>query len=96
MGWLVGHWLHDAVGRAYSRRHSGKTDPEARLIIAYPAAFILAGSLIVLGFALEYHWHYIVLAVFGATHLFGIAIVTTAVNAYLLDSYPGVSYYLVL
>ncbi|KAL8816678.1 MAG: hypothetical protein Q9223_004345 [Gallowayella weberi] len=87
-GWLAGHFLHDAIGRFYTRRHVGRLDPEARLIITYPATLILGVSLIVLGFALQHQWHYMVLAVFAATQCFGVMIVTTAINAYLLDCYP--------
>jgi len=88
LGWFVGHWLHDAVGGAYARRHAGHIDPEARLLIAYPATAILAISLIVLGLEFQYRWHYMVLAVFAALQCFGVMIATTAANAYLLDSYP--------
>ena len=88
LGWFAGHFLHDAVGNFYMRRHAGRLDPEARLIITYPATLILCLSLIILGFALQNHWHYMVLAVFAATQCFGVMIVTTAINAYLLDCYP--------
>ena len=88
MGWLVGHWLHDAFGRAYAQRHNGRIDPEARLIITYPATIILTVSLIILGFGIQRQWHYMVLAVFSATQCFGVMIVTTAINSYLLDCYP--------
>ena len=88
IGWFIGHWLHDFVGRLYARRHDGHIDPEARLIIAYPASVLLFASLLVLGFALERQWHYMVLAVFSAVQTVGVMIVTTAINAYLLDSYP--------
>lgn len=87
VGWFVGHWLHDYVGRAYARRY-GHIDPEARLIIAYPATLLLFVALLVLGFALQNQWHYMVLAVFSAVQTVGLMIATTAVNAYLLDSYP--------
>lgn len=88
IGWFVGHWLHDAVGRQYARRHNGYIDPEARLIIAYPASVLLFVAVIVIGFALEHQWHYMILAVFSAVQTVGVMIVTTAINAYLLDSYP--------
>ena len=88
LGWLAGHYLHDAVGRFYLRRHGGRLDPEARLIITYPATLILCVSLIILGFGLQHRWHYMVLAVFAAAQCFGVMIVTTAINAYLLDCYP--------
>lgn len=88
VGWLLGHWLHDAFGRAYSRRYDGHIDPEARLIIAYPATLLLMVCLVVLGFAFERRWHYMVLAVFACLQCVGVMIVTTAINAYLLDCYP--------
>ncbi|WPG99807.1 Hypothetical protein R9X50_00262600 [Acrodontium crateriforme] len=88
IGWFAGHWLHDAVGKFYARRHNGTIDPEARLLIAYPATLLLFVSLLVLGFALENQWHYMVIAVFAALQCIGVMIVTTAINAYLLDCYP--------
>ena len=88
LGWFAGHWLHDAFGRFYAARHGGRIDPEARLIITYPATLILGVALIILGFALQNQWHYMVLAVFAAVQCFGVMIVTTAINAYLLDCYP--------
>ncbi|KAE8159856.1 putative MFS transporter [Aspergillus tamarii] len=88
LGWFAGHFLHDAVGQYYIKRHGGRLDPEARLIITYPATIICCVSLIILGLAFQYHWHYMVIAVFAATQCIGVMIVTTAINAYLLDSYP--------
>ncbi|KAI9691534.1 MAG: hypothetical protein M1822_007605 [Bathelium mastoideum] len=91
IGWFVGHWLHDAVGYYYSRRHAGCIEPEARLIITYPATLLMAVSLLILGFAVQHHWHYMVLALFAAAQCVGIMIATTAVNAYLLDCFPEAS-----
>ena len=91
LGWLIGHWLHDVVGSYYIRRHSGRIEAEARLIITYPATLLLAASLLILGFAIQHHWHYMILAVFAATQCAGIMVVTTAVNAYLLDCFPEAS-----
>ncbi|KAJ5089738.1 MFS transporter [Penicillium argentinense] len=88
LGWFIGHFLHDAVGWYYMKRHSGRLDPEARLIITYPATILCCVSLIILGFAFERHWHYMVIAVFAAMQCVGVMIVTTAINAYLLDCYP--------
>ena len=89
LGWLVGHWLHDASGRFYAKRHGGRIDPEARLTTSYPATCIMVVSLIIIGLGIQDHWHYMVLAVFAAAQCCGIMISTTAVNAYLLDCYPG-------
>ena len=70
------------------KRHNGHIDPEARLIIMWLATPIMAVSILVLGYTLENTWHWSVLAVFVAGQVVGIMIATTAVNAYLLDSYP--------
>ncbi|KAK0263112.1 hypothetical protein LTR35_017611 [Friedmanniomyces endolithicus] len=88
IGWFAGHWLHDTVGSLYAYRHNGHIDPEARLIIAYPATALLFIAIVIIGFALEHHWHYMVLAVLSAVQTVGAMIVTTAINAYLLDCYP--------
>ncbi|KAJ5290858.1 MFS transporter [Penicillium angulare] len=88
VGWYSGHFLHDAVGRFYTKRHAGRLHPEARLIITYPATILCCVSLIVLGFAFQRHWHYMIIAGFASIQVVGIMIVTTAINAYLLDCYP--------
>lgn len=88
VGWVLGHWLHDAVGKeAYARRHAGHIDPEARLLIAYLATVILAISLVVLRLAFQCRWRNLVLAVFAALQCFGIMVAVIAVNASFLDSY---------
>lgn len=88
VGWFAGHWLHDAFGHFYARRHNGRIDPEARLYITYPATILLMVCLAIIGEALQKHWHYMVLAVFAALQCVGVMIITTAINAYLLDCYP--------
>ncbi|THC94210.1 hypothetical protein EYZ11_006309 [Aspergillus tanneri] len=88
LGWIIGHYLHDAVGGFYTARHQGRLHAEARLIIVYPATVLCCVSLIVLGFAFERHWHYMVIAAFAALQVLSLMIITTAVNAYLLDCYP--------
>ncbi|KAJ5643407.1 MFS transporter [Penicillium longicatenatum] len=88
VGWFSGHFLHDAVARYYAKRHAGRFHPEARLLLTYPATLLCAVSLVLLGLALEKHWHYMVIAVFAASQCVGVMIVTTAINAYLLDCYP--------
>lgn len=73
---------------SYKRRHEGKFEPEARLIITWLATPMVVVSTLVIGFTLQRTWHYMVLAVFVGTQVCGIMIATTALNAYLLDSYP--------
>lgn len=60
----------------------------ARLIIVYPATVLCCIGLIILGFAFDRHWHYMVIAVFAALQCGSLIIITTSVNAYLLDCYP--------
>lgn len=70
------------------KRNNGRMDPEARLIITYLASLLMGVGILVLGQALQHRWHYMIVAVFAAVQVFGIMVATTAVNAYLLDSYP--------
>lgn len=89
LGWFVGRWLHDGVAHVFARRHRGQIKPEARLFVCYPATIIMFVSLIILGFALEKKWHYMVIAVFYGGQMFGFMIANVGVNAYLHDAYPA-------
>ncbi len=88
LGEAVGHWIHDFAGTAYQRYHKGRLEPEARLIPIYMATPIIILGIIVVGISLQHVWHYMVVAVGLGLFVFGIMIVTTAINAYVLDSYP--------
>lgn len=88
LGEIAGHWLHDLIARIYMRRHGGVLEPEARLIAIWISTpFIIAG-LIVLGFALERGWHYMLASLGWGLYVFGIMITTVSIAAYNLDSYP--------
>ena len=76
------------VGEYYMRRHSSHIEPEARLIIIWLASPLMAVSILVLGFAIQHTYHYMVIAVFFAAQVMGIMIATVALDAYLLDAYP--------
>ena len=70
------------------RRHHGVLEPEARLLaIWFSTPFIITG-LVVLGFALERGWHYMIGSLAWGMYVFGIQITTVALTAYNLDSYP--------
>lgn len=88
LGAVLGHWLHDFVGDYYMRRHSNHIEPEARLIIIWLASPLMAVSILVLAFAIQHTYHYMVIAVFFAGQVMGIMIATVALDAYLLDAYP--------
>lgn len=70
------------------RHHSGRFEPEARLLAAwFSAPFIITG-LILMGFCLERGYHYMITALAWGLYVFGIMVTTVAVSAYNLDSYP--------
>ncbi|KAE8346277.1 hypothetical protein BDV24DRAFT_147495 [Aspergillus arachidicola] len=90
-GELTGHWLHDYLAKLSTKRNQGRLEPEARLLaIWFATPFILAG-IILLGFALEGAYHYMLTALGWGFYVFGVMIVTVAINAYVLDSYPEAS-----
>ena len=84
----IGHFLHDGVAKFYVRRHHGCLEPEARLSVIYFAFPFLITGLVVLGFALEHKWHYMVTAVAWAMYVFGTMVTSVSVSAYQLDAYP--------
>ena len=90
LGEVMGHWLHDLVARWYMHRHNGRLEPESRLrVIWFSTPFMLAG-LVLLGFALERGYHYMIASLGWGLYVFGIMITTVGLNAYVLDSYPEV------
>ncbi|KAL4734437.1 major facilitator superfamily domain-containing protein [Aspergillus similis] len=91
LGEVTGHWLHDSMAALYSKRNAGRLEPEARLLAIYIATPFMIAGLILLGFALEDAYHYMIAALGWGLYVFGIMIVTVAVNAYVLDSYPEAS-----
>lgn len=52
--------------------------------------FMVSG-LILMGFALERHYHYMLAALGWGLYVFGTMVVTVAVNSYVLDGYPEAS-----
>ena len=88
LGEAAGHWIHDLAGAAYTRYHNGRLEPEARLIPIYFATPIMILGIVLVGVGLQRVWHYMAIAVSVSVFVFGIMIVTTAINSYVLDSYP--------
>lgn len=87
----MGHYVHDAIGRLYQRRHASRLEPEARLWAIWISTPFIISGLILLGFALQNAYHYMIAALGWGLYVFGIMITTTAISAYLLDSYPEAS-----
>ncbi|GES66485.1 putative MFS transporter [Aspergillus terreus] len=91
LGELIGHWLHDFVANTAARRNKGRFEPEFRLFAMYFALPFMIAGLILLGFALENGYHYMLTALAWGLYVFGIMIVTVGINAYVLDCYPEAS-----
>lgn len=90
-GEIAGDWLHDLVARIYQHRHRGCLEPEARLAVIWILTPFLCSGLILLGFALERAYHYMLTALGWGLYVFGIMITTVGVTAYNLDAYPMAS-----
>ncbi|OAX82072.1 hypothetical protein ACJ72_03585 [Emergomyces africanus] len=91
LGEISGHWLHDIIARVAAQRNNGRLEPEARYVAAWIATPFMFAGLILLGFALEKEYHYMLASLGWGLYVFGIMITTVAVNAYVLDSYPEAS-----
>lgn len=91
LGGLIGNWLHDLIAKLYIKRHNGRFDPEGRLIGIWIATPFMVTGLVLIGFALQDDYHYMVVAVGWGMFIFGIMIATVTLNSYTLDCYPEAS-----
>ncbi|KAJ5171871.1 hypothetical protein N7492_004464 [Penicillium capsulatum] len=91
LGEIAGHWLHDFIAEITAKRNNGRLEPEFRLYASWVATPFLIAGLILMGFALERHYHYMLVALGWGCYVFGIMIVTVAINSYVLDGYPEAS-----
>ena len=91
LGEIAGHFVFDFAAKVYRKRHNGHFEPEARLIPIWFATPLMVIGIVLLGYALENAWHYMVVAVTWGLFVFGILVCTTGINAYLLDVYPEAS-----
>ncbi|MCJ1419879.1 hypothetical protein MMC32_006235 [Xylographa parallela] len=88
LGEACGHWLHDAIAALCTRRNRGRLDAEARLWVIYIATPFMVAGLVLLGFALQHGYAYMLAALGWGLYVFGIMIATVGINAYALDAYP--------
>ncbi|MCJ1302503.1 hypothetical protein MMC08_005306 [Hypocenomyce scalaris] len=88
LGEFAGHWLHDLLATSYQRRHAGRLEPEARLLVLYLSTPFLVSGLVLLGFSLQNGYHYMLTALGWGLYVFGIMLTTVGISAYMLDSYP--------
>jgi hypothetical protein len=75
----------------YAKRHEDRIDPEAYLLPVWVATLMMVVGIVMVGVCLQHRYYCMALAVVWALYVAGIIMVTTAVNAYCLASYPGFS-----
>lgn len=80
LGQIAGHWLHDFIGQLYAKRHGGRIEPEARLIVLWFMTPLNIVGLNMIGSTLQNHWNYYILAVGWAIHTFSTIVTTTALG----------------
>ncbi|KAJ5934038.1 hypothetical protein N7466_003585 [Penicillium verhagenii] len=91
IAYTLGHWLHDALANFYVRRNNGVFHPESRLIIVWLAMPFMLSGLVIVGFALQRHYHYMLVALGWGLYTFGMILNSASVNMYVLNSYPEAS-----
>lgn len=87
----IGHWLHDLLAKYHTRRYHGHFQPESRLIVVWLAMPFMLAGLVLIGFALQRHYHYMLVAFGWGLYTFGVLLNSASVNMYLLNSYPEAS-----
>ena len=70
------------------KRNHGRLDPEARLQVIWLSEPFIISGLVLLGFALQNLWHYMLAGLGFGLYSFGIMWCSVGVNAYNLDAYP--------
>ncbi|KXT08942.1 hypothetical protein AC579_9529 [Pseudocercospora musae] len=89
LGEILGRYLHDFLAKHLTlRSKEGKLVPEYRLMAIWISTPFMVTGIVVLGFALEEKWHYMIAALGWGFYVFGIMVTTVALTAYCLDCYP--------
>ncbi|KAL9095797.1 MAG: hypothetical protein Q9165_001794 [Trypethelium subeluteriae] len=88
IGELWGHVFNEWNARHYMRRHSGRHEPENRLWGTYAPAIAAVAGLVLFGQTLQHTLTWFALDFAWAMYTFAQVTATTAVSAYLLDSFP--------
>lgn len=91
VGLIFGHFMFDFLSNLYAKYHDGRMEPEARLIVLWIVLPIKVVGYNLIGITIKQHWNYYILAAGWGMHNFGTIVTTTAVGAYLIDSYPEAS-----
>ena len=88
LGELFGHFVNDTLADRYIRAHAGTFKPEARLPPIYFAAFFAVPGLVIIGQALQKHLSWVAIVFGWGMYVFGYMVMSVAITAYALDSYP--------
>jgi hypothetical protein len=88
VGELWSHFFNDFLCHSYTKRHNGIYVPENRLWGTYPAVFMGFTGLILFGQTLYNQLTWFGLCFGWAIYVFAMVSGTSAVSAYLLDSFP--------
>ncbi|KAI5849177.1 major facilitator superfamily domain-containing protein [Tricharina praecox] len=88
LGELFGHFFNEALQNRSIRRNQGIFKPEDRLWGLYHASPLMTLGLILVGFSLERHWHWSVVAVTWGLFVFAAMTSTVVISAYVLDCFP--------
>jgi hypothetical protein len=88
LGELFGHFVNDFLAIRYVRKHAGVFKPEARLPPIYFAAFFVIPGLVLIGQSLQKHLTWVAIVFGWGMYVFGYMIMSVAITAYALDSYP--------
>lgn len=88
-GELFGHFFNDILAKFYEKRHKGFYAPEARLPATMVAAVAMIPGLILLGFTLQRHLHWIGIAFGWGIYCWGACVASVAIYAYLADNFPN-------
>ncbi|KAJ5921591.1 hypothetical protein N7454_009065 [Penicillium verhagenii] len=91
IAYTLGHWLHDALANFYVHRNNGVFHLESRPLIEWLAMPFMLSGLVIVGFALQRHYHYMLVALGWGLYTFGMILNSASVNMYVLNSYPEAS-----
>lgn len=87
---MFGHFFNDYMARRYIHRHNGVFQSEVRLWTVYISLVLMVPALILIGQSLA-HTLSLVAVIFGlGIFTTGVMILSVAVTAYAVDSYPTV------
>lgn len=89
LGELFGHFANDMLANRYIKTHGGLFKPEARLPPIYFAAFFAVAGLILVGQSLQKHLTWVAIVFGWGMYVFGYMVMSVAITAYALDSYPN-------